>query len=98
MAKKTFKIGESARGGVISVETSKTQVKVIGRDWDFSKGSTRGSSQANAPEFTRLTVQISDPQAERKIQSFLFNLTTPYYTDQIINFIKKNVEFNNRGW
>ena len=41
MAKKTFKLGEYAKGGVISVATSKTKVVVIGKDWDFSAGSNR---------------------------------------------------------
>jgi len=97
-AKKTFKIGESAKGGVISVETSKTKATIIGRDWDFSKGSSRGSSQSNAPEWTRLTVDVNDSDAERKLQNFLEDITTPYYADNVMDFVKKNVTFNSRGW
>jgi len=97
MAKKTFKIGESAKGGVISVETSKSKVTIIGKEWDFSTGSTRGSNQSNAKVFTRLSVSVSDSDAERKLDAFLENLTTYYYAGQILDWIKKNVSFRDNG-
>ena len=31
MAKKTWKLGEVCRGGVITIETTKTQVKIIAK-------------------------------------------------------------------
>jgi hypothetical protein len=93
MAKKTFKIGEYAKGGVISIETSKTRVTIIGKEWDFSTGSSRGSNQSNAKEFTRIEVDISEDQAERNLENFLLDLTTYYYTDKMIEWIKKSVTF-----
>ena len=38
MATKTFKIGEYAKGGIITVETTTRTVVVIGKDWDMSQG------------------------------------------------------------
>jgi hypothetical protein len=46
MATKTFKIGESCKGGVITIETTKTQVNVIAKEWDSSKGYNKGSDQS----------------------------------------------------
>ena len=99
MAKKTFKIGEYAKGGVISVETTKTKVTIINREWDFSKGSNRGSSQSNAPEIDRITVNVSQSDAENILLDYLEDLTTPYYAGQIMDWIKESVTFHQyRGW
>jgi len=98
MATKTFKIGEYCRGGVITIETTKTQVKVICKEWDTSKGYSKGSDQSNAKEWNRLEVNLSSSDAESKVNWFLFDLTTSYYTDVILDWIRTKVEFNNRGW
>ena len=99
MAKKTFKIGEYARGGVISVETTKSKVTIINREWDFSKGSTRGSSQSNSPEIDRVTVNVTNPDARNILMDYLNNLTTSYYADKIMEWIEKSVTFHQyRGW
>ena len=91
MATKTWKIGESARGGVITVDVTKTKVTIIGKEWDMSAGSTRGSSQSNAKEFTRLTVDTKDSDGERKIDNFLNGLTTSYYAGQIMDWINEKI-------
>lgn len=98
MATKTFKIGEYCKGGVITIETTKTQVKVIAKEWDYSKGSSKGSDQSKAKEWNRLEVNLSSSDAESKVNWFLFDLTSSYYTDVILDWIKTKVEFNNRGW
>ena len=98
MATKTFKIGEYCKGGVITIETTKTQVKVIAKEWDTSKGFSKGSDQSKAKEWNRLEVNLASSDAERKIDFFLFDLTTSYYTGEIMDWIKTKVEFNNRGW
>lgn len=98
MATKTFKIGEYCKGGVITIETTKTQVKVIAKEWDYSKGSSKGSDQSKAKEWNRLEVNLMNSDAERKIDWFLFDLTTSYYAGEILDWIKTKVEFNNRGW
>jgi len=91
-AKKTFKIGEYAKGGVISVEIQGKIITVIGRDWDYSKGSNKSSNQDNAKEFIRGTAEATDPEVRRKLFMFISDLTTSYYTDQIIEWIASKVE------
>ena len=98
MATKTFKIGEYCRGGVITIETTKTQVKVIAKEWDYSKGSRKGSDQSNAKEWNRLEVNLASSDAESKVNWFLFDLTTSYYTDVILDWIKTKVAFNDNNW
>jgi len=98
MATKTFKIGEYCRGGIITIETTKTQVKVIAKEWDTSKGYSKGSDQSNAKEWNRLEVNLSSSDAESKVNWFLFDLTTSYYTDVILDWIKTKVAFNDDNW
>ena len=98
MATKTWKIGEYCKGGIITIETTKTQVKVIAKEWDYSKGSSKGSDQSKAKEWNRLEVNLSNNDAESKVNWFLFDLTSSYYTDEILDWIKTKVEFNKNNW
>ena len=91
-ATKTFKIGEYAKGGVITIEIQGKIITVIGKDWDISAGTRKGSNQKNAKEFTRGTAESTDPQVRRKLIMFIGDLTTSYYTDQIIEWIESKVE------
>ena len=93
MATKTWKLGEVCKGGVITVETTKTQVKVIAKEWDYSKGSNKGSDQSKAKEWDRLEVSLTDSKAESKIDWYLFDLTTSYWAGEILDWIKTKVEF-----
>jgi hypothetical protein len=93
MATKTFKIGEYCKGGVITVETTAKKVTVIGKIWDYSKGSTKGSDQSKAKEFTRLEVMTDEPDAKSKIDWFLFDLTTSYYAGEVLDWIESKVSF-----
>lgn len=91
MATKTFKLGEWAKGGIITVETTAKSITVIGKEWDYSKGSRKSSDQTNAKEFTRKSF---DPQADscrRELEMFLNDLTTSYYSGQIIEWIETKV-------
>lgn len=90
--KKTWKIGEYAKGGVISVEINSSTISIIGKEWDASQGYSRGSNQSNAKEFTRNTIAINDYDAERKMFMFLTDLTTAYYADNIIQWVKSKVK------
>ena len=95
---KTWKIGEYAKGGVISVEIDSTfrngnVVTIIGKEWDSSQGYKKNSNQSNAKEFIRTTIHSSyDSDAERKMFIFLTDLTTAYYADNIIQWIKSKVK------
>ena len=91
MATKTFKIGEYAKGGIITAETSKDTVTIIGKEWDMSKGTRRSSDQSNAKEFTRSTVDIKRQNAYRELYMFLTDLTTSYYADEILKWVSTKV-------
>jgi hypothetical protein len=97
MATKTWKLGELSKGGVITVETTKTQVKVIAKEWDTSTGYNKGSNQSKAKEWNRLEVNLSDREAEKKIDWYLFDLTTSYWTGEIMDWIRTKVKFNTKG-
>jgi hypothetical protein len=89
---KTWKIGEYCQGGIITVEITGKVISVIGKEWDFSKGSRRSSDQSNAKEFTRGTVLSTDSDCERKLSDFLCDLSTSGWADKIITWIKSKVK------
>jgi|SRR5674476_589357 len=97
MATKTWKIGEVCRGGVITAITTDKKVTIIGKEWDFSKGSTRGSDQSNAEEFTRLEVTESDGDVYRKLYKFLNDLTGHYYAETIIDWAESKTKLTVKG-
>ena len=90
MAKKTWKIGEYCKGGVITTEVKNDSILIIGKDWDFSTGSKKSSNQSNAKEFTRF-LGNSNSIFMRDVDTFLNDLTTSYYTDQIMDWIKEKL-------
>ena len=93
--KKTWKIGENSKGGVISVEINGNEINIIGKEWDMSQGTRKGSNQSNAKEFTRITIHSSyDSDAENKMFFFLTDLTTAYYADNVIQWIKSKIQIN----
>jgi hypothetical protein len=96
MASKTFKIGEYAKGGIITIETKGNKVAIIGKEWDYSKGSNRGSDQSGAKEWTRLEVDAEEFDADRQMSMFLHDLTTSYYTDEIMKWIESKTKLNKR--
>ena len=87
MATKTFKIGEYAKGGVITAEVGKTSITIIAKNWDFSTGSRRSSDQTNAKETHRINVGIQDAEAQRKLTMWLCEETTSYYADEIMKWV-----------
>jgi len=96
MTTKTFKIGEYAKGGVITVEIKGKIITVIGKEWDMSTGTLKSSDQNNAKEFTRCKVKSTDSDAYFKLYDFLINLTTHYYTEQVIEWIISKSEVQKR--
>jgi len=91
MAKKTWKIGEYCKGGIIVSEVKRDKITLIGKEWDFSKGTKRGSNQSNAKEFTRLTVNGNSYNNYSKLHEFLNDLTSCYYADEIIKWIESKI-------
>ena len=97
MAKKTWKIGECCRGGIITAVATEKKITVIGKDWDFSKGSTRGSGQSSAQEFTRLEVDPSRGDTYRELYNFLSDLTTHFYAETVIDWIETKTALTTKG-
>jgi hypothetical protein len=87
MAKKTWKIGEYCKGGVITSEVNGNTVVVIGKDWDTSTGYRKSSNQRNAKEFTRITSNINNLY---DVDLFLNDLTTHYHAEQVMEWIKSH--------
>ena len=100
MAKKTFKLGEVCKGGIITIETKGDKVTVIGKDWDYSQGSRKGSNQSNAKEWTRLEVDAKSSSSRREVDNFLNDLTSSYYSDKVLHWIENDakVKFNTSFW
>lgn len=92
MTTKTFKIGEYAKGGIITVEITGKVIVIIGKEWDYSTGSKRSSDQTKAKEFIRASGEATDPDIKRKLEEFLNDLTTSYYTGQIMEWIESRVK------
>jgi hypothetical protein len=90
MTTKTFKIGEYMKGGVCVVEINGKNITVIAKDWDFKAGSSKNSDQSNAVEFDRFEINTIEHTAYRQLYDFLIDLTTHYYTEQILNYIKEH--------
>lgn len=91
MATKTWKIGEYAKGGIITVEIRGKIISVIGKEWDMSAGCRRSSNQSGAKEFTRGTCVATDWGARRKLEDFLNDLTSSYYAGKILEWIESKV-------
>jgi hypothetical protein len=99
MATKTFKIGESCKGGVITAVTTAKTVTIIAKEWDYSAGSRRSSNQDNAKEFNRIEVEVGTTNAFMKLDAFISDLTTSYFTEQVLDWVKKHSKINsNRYW
>lgn len=90
-ATKTWKLGEVAQGGVITVEVKDKEISVIGKEWDFSKGSRKSSDQSQAKEFTRKTFNADATNVECELADFLCDLTTSYWADEITKWIETKV-------
>lgn len=82
MAKKTFKIGEYAVGGIIQVCTTSNSITIDALEWN-SKQKIMGR------EFQVRAMNVSN-----EINNYLNELTSSYYADKVMDFIKENVTFN----
>lgn len=82
MAKKQFKIGECAVGGIIAVEITKQSVFIKALDY-YTKKEVSGNA-----------ISISYSDAERFLDNYLNELTTSYYASKIMDWIKTKVKFD----
>jgi hypothetical protein len=100
--KKTWKIGEYCKGGIISVEVNKSEVVLYLKEWDYSKGSNAKSNQSNAKiletvPFSRSWIKAQNVSFQEsilynKISATLNDWTTFYYSDKIMEWIKEAVK------
>jgi hypothetical protein len=95
---KTWKLGEICKGGIITVEVTGQKIAIIGKEWDYSKGSNRGSNQNGAKEWTRLEVEANEYDAERQVSNFLHDLTHSWAVDEIEKWIKPQVVYTANSW
>jgi len=93
-AQKTFKLGEYAVGGIITVEINGNEVTVISKQWDNSTGYSRASNQSNAKELSRNLTRADIQNSRWRIDTYLNMLTTSYYSDKILQWIESKVKLN----
>ena len=86
MATKQFKIGEYAVGGIIKVTTNGNCISIQSIGY-FSK------EVVSNHEF-----DSASNNAERGVDLTLNELTSSYYSDVIMKWIKEHVRFNEKGW
>jgi len=77
MATKTFKIGEECYHGIIKVTTQKNSIVII-KMIDMQ---------------TKRLVSTNTFNSERDLFMFLTDMSTPFYADKIINWIKNVKDF-----
>ena len=80
MIRKSFKIGECAVGGILEIEIRGTYVTINALDYNTKK-------QVVAP----LSVSIYGDNYLHNLECYLLDLTTSYYADKIMTWIKKQV-------
>ena len=98
MATKTWKLGELSRGGVITAEVKGTKVTILDKTWDTSTGYTKDSSQKNAKVWNSLEVDTNYNSSIYKLDDFLHNITTSYYADKIMTWIKSKLPPKNESY
>jgi len=81
MATKSFKIGEYAVGGIIRVEITGKVIQIKALDYNTKEEVQSG------------TTDTTDPSAERKVDNFLNDLTSYYYAEKVMKWIKEHVTF-----
>ena len=81
-SKKMFRIGEYAIGGKIQVQIVGKLVSIKALDWETENEVLTGTCLSN------------DPNSQSKIDTFLNELTSYYYAEQIMTWIKSKTKLN----
>jgi len=90
---KTWKIGEYAVGGIITVNIIGKMIQIVNKEWDFSTGSRRSSDQSNAKVLSTGTIinesnPLNEKNVYREVYEYLSSLTTHAYAEKIIEWIE----------
>ena len=91
---KTWKLGEVCQGGIITVQTNGHTTLIQGKEWDYSKGSSKSSDQSGAKVFISKEFVSTNFNAKYDADEFLNELTTYYHAEQIADWIKEQVNYN----
>lgn len=83
---KMFKIGEYAVGGIIQVDVVGKVVLIKALDWNTKKPVSTGSTS------------LDDPNAMMKIEDYLNELTSYYYAEKIMEWIKGSIGDKSNPW
>jgi hypothetical protein len=81
MAKKQFKIGECAVGGIIAVECTDGKVSVHALDYNTKQ-----------PVLMKLSLSVNNTDDLHSIECYLWEITTSYHADKIIDWIKTAIK------
>lgn len=96
---KTWKIGEQAAGGIITVNITGKVIQIQNKEWDFYAGSRRSSDQSQAEVLCTGTItNEANDNVYAKVYDFLIDITTHYYTDMIIKWIESKIGKLYNGW
>jgi hypothetical protein len=79
MATKTFKIGEYAVGGIIQVRTTTNSVNIDSLDWNTKE------------KFMGREFLMGGRNILNDMDVYLNEITSSYYADQVLNYIKENL-------
>ena len=80
MATKSFKIGEYAVGGIIKVDITGKVIQIKALDY-FTKEVVSSGTELS-----------TDPNIERKLDDYLNDLTSYYYAEKILDWIKSKIK------
>ena len=86
MAKKQFKIGECAVGGIIAVEITGKVIQIKALDYYSKKEVSSGSAMSD------------DSHCAQKLDNYLNDLTTSYYAGKVLDWIKSKVELKKHSY
>jgi len=84
MAKKQFKIGEYAIGGIIAVEITGKVIQVKALDYNTKKEVSGYSG----------SVVATERQAQWKLDNLLNEITSSYYASKVMDWVKTKVTFD----
>jgi len=84
-ATKSFKIGEYAVGGIIKVDIKGKLLSIKALDYNSKREVQSGS------------ILTDEYDAYWKTMNYLNELTSSYYADKIMDFVKSKTQLNNRS-
>jgi len=83
---KTFKIGESAIGGIVKVTINGSNIKIQFLDWNDKE-------EVSARDFVS-----GDSTARGDILEFLEDGTTYFYAEKVLKYIESNAKLGGSRW